>query len=111
MTRPGPAVDIAEGLRYGKEQGVKELLWLDWKALQRQIDEAFPAYEKWGAAGVKVDLMDHDDQPMVQLLLRSCPQSRRAPSACLLPWGLQADRNAAHLPQRAERRGCDGPGA
>ncbi len=66
VTRPSATVDIADVLRYAKERGVKALLWVDWKALQRQIDVAFPLYEKWGAAGVKVDLMDHDDQTMVQ---------------------------------------------
>jgi len=58
-------VDIADVLQYGKQHGVGELLWVEWKALQRQIDVAFPLYEKWGAAGVKVDLMDHDNQEMV----------------------------------------------
>jgi alpha-glucosidase len=26
---------------------------------------AFPLYEKWGVAGVKIDFMDRDDQEMV----------------------------------------------
>jgi alpha-glucosidase len=65
VTRASPAVDIADVLQYGKQHGVGELLWVEWKALQRQIDTAFPLYEKWGAAGVKVDLMDHDNQEMV----------------------------------------------
>jgi alpha-glucosidase len=33
--------------------------------VDRQIDQAFPLFEKWGIAGVKIDFMDRDDQWMV----------------------------------------------
>jgi alpha-glucosidase len=58
-------IDIEELVRYGKEKNVRLFLWLHWKDIDRQMDEAFAQYEKWGIAGVKIDFMDRDDQEMV----------------------------------------------
>lgn len=60
-----PEVDIPGIINYGKAKGVKTLLWVEWQALDRHIDEAMALYEKWGAAGIKVDYMNRDDQDMV----------------------------------------------
>ena len=65
-----PQVDIPDIIAYGKQKGVKTLLWLYWSALDKQMDEALSLYEKWGAAGIKVDFMDHDDQEMVNFYER-----------------------------------------
>ncbi len=42
-----------------------ERVWLNWKALDAQMDEALALYEKLGLKGIKVDFMDRDDQEMV----------------------------------------------
>jgi alpha-glucosidase len=41
-------------------------LWLtaDWKSLERQMDEAFALFEKWGVAGVVIDGLNRTDQWM-----------------------------------------------
>lgn len=65
ITKPSATVNIQEVLKYAKRKGVKCLLWVDWPPLKRQMDVAIPLYEKWGAAGIKVDLMNRDDQEMV----------------------------------------------
>jgi alpha-glucosidase len=65
-----PEVDVPDIIAYGKQKGVKVLLWLFWSALDKQMDEAMSLYEKWGAAGIKVDFMDHDDQEMVNFYTR-----------------------------------------
>ena len=46
-------------------KGVRVWLWAHWTSVDRQMDEAFPMFEKWGVAGVKIDFMDRDDQWMV----------------------------------------------
>jgi len=46
-----PDVNIPEIIAYGKQKGVKTLLWLDWLPLSTKMDEAFALYEKWGAFG------------------------------------------------------------
>lgn len=66
VTRADPAIDLPEVLRHAKARGVRLRLWVHWKALKPQIDEAFAQYEKWGVEGVMVDFMDRDDQEMVR---------------------------------------------
>ena len=66
VTTAAPSIDMPELLRYAKDKGVRLRLWLHWKALRPQIDEAFALYEKWGVEGVMVDFMDRDDQEMVR---------------------------------------------
>jgi alpha-glucosidase len=66
VTRAAPSIDLPELLRYAKGKGVRLRLWMHWKALRPQIDEAFRKYEEWGIEGVMVDFMDRDDQEMVR---------------------------------------------
>ena len=65
-----PEVNIPDIIAYGKQRGVKVLLWMYWGALDKQMDEALDQYAKWGAAGVKVDFMDRDDQEVVNFYQR-----------------------------------------
>jgi len=65
ITKYVSEVDIPAIVQHAKAGGVKVLIWLYWSAVKKQIDEAFPLYEKWGVAGVKIDFMDRDDQEMV----------------------------------------------
>ncbi len=70
ITTMNPDIDIPELVRYGAERGVRILLWLEWHHADRQMEEAFPLYEKWGVAGVKVDFMARDDQYVVNFYHR-----------------------------------------
>jgi alpha-glucosidase len=65
VTKAAPSIDMPELLRYAKEKGVRLRLWMHWKALKPQIDEALKTYEEWGIEGIMVDFMDRDDQEMV----------------------------------------------
>ena len=65
ITRTIPEVDLPAVLAHARSRGVKVLLWMLWTAVRQQMDVAFPLYEKWGVAGVKIDFMDRDDQAMV----------------------------------------------
>ncbi len=70
ILRHVPEVDVPGIIAYGKQKGVKVLLWVYWGAIDKQMDEALDLYSKWGAAGIKVDFMDHDDQEMVNFYER-----------------------------------------
>jgi alpha-glucosidase len=70
ITKATAAIDMQELLDYAKSKNVKIWLWSHWTDIDRQIDEAFPLYEKWGVAGVKIDFMDRDDQWMVDFYHR-----------------------------------------
>ncbi len=65
-----PEIDIPAVIAYGKAKGVKVLLWVEWRSLDAHLEEAAALYEKWGAAGIKVDYMNRDDQEMVDFYER-----------------------------------------
>ena len=65
ITRINPNIDMPELLRYAKEKDVKLWLWAHWTSVDKYMDQAFPLFEKWGIAGVKIDFMNRDDQWMV----------------------------------------------
>src|ERR1700722_12477717 len=65
ITHASPNIDMPELLRYAKEKNVKLWLWAHWTSVDKYIDQAFPLFENWGIAGVKIDFMNRDDQWMV----------------------------------------------
>jgi alpha-glucosidase len=65
ITSVNPAIDMPELLRYAKEKNVRLWLWAHWTSVDKYMDQAFPLFEKWGIAGVKIDFMNRDDQWMV----------------------------------------------
>jgi alpha-glucosidase len=67
ITHVAPTVDMPAILQFAKDRNVRLLLWLHSGDAARNdaYKKAFPLYEKWGIAGVKIDFMDRDDQDMV----------------------------------------------
>jgi alpha-glucosidase len=67
IMQPSPSVDMEELLAFAKERNVRLWVWAHWTAVDHNdaYKEAFPLYEKWGLAGVKIDYMNRDDQDMV----------------------------------------------
>lgn len=49
---PGP-LDLPEVIRYGKERGIGIILYVNRRALERQLDVILPLYQQWGIKGVK----------------------------------------------------------
>lgn len=48
----GP-LDLPEAIRYAKAKGIGVILYVNRRALERQLDVILPLYRKWGVAGVK----------------------------------------------------------
>ncbi len=65
VLEPVPEIDVSELCRYGATKNVGVILWVVFKTLWDDIDEALALYEKWGVKGIKVDFMQRDDQKMV----------------------------------------------
>jgi alpha-glucosidase len=65
LTGWNASIDLPRILAFAKERHVKILLWAQWKSVQNQMKQAFPVFERWGVAGVKIDFMNRDDQEMV----------------------------------------------
>jgi len=72
-----PGMDMNEIFRYAKEKKVGVILWVVWKALDDQLEAAMVQFEKWGAAGIKVDFMQRDDQWMVNFYHRIAEQAAK----------------------------------
>ncbi len=72
-----PDIDVKEIIAYGKKKNVDVILWVIWKTLDRQLIPALDAFEKWGAAGIKVDFMQRDDQEMVNYYWRVAKESAK----------------------------------
>ncbi len=73
---PSPEADIMKPLRtldmpyicnYAASQGVGIHLWVNWRPLYEQLDEALARFEEWGVKGMMVDFMDRDDQQMIRI--------------------------------------------
>lgn len=57
----GP-LDLQEVIRYGAERGIGVILYVNHRALERQMDELFPLYQRWGVKGVKFGFVNVGSQ-------------------------------------------------
>jgi alpha-glucosidase len=67
ITKWAPQISMPEIIEYARSKNVKILLWLYSSDVNRNASYklAFPIYQKWEVAGIKIDFMDRDDQQMV----------------------------------------------
>lgn len=70
ITKSMPGIDIPYLVEYAGQKDVRLFIWLHWFHVNKQLDEAFSLYEKWGVTGVKIDFMNRDDQQMVNFYHR-----------------------------------------
>jgi alpha-glucosidase len=70
ITRMNGKVDIPELVRYAAQKNVKIWIWLFYASVDAQLEEAFPLFEKWGVAGMKIDFIERDDQRGVEFYYR-----------------------------------------
>jgi alpha-glucosidase len=66
ITKLNGKVDVPELVQYATTKHVKVWIWLYSESVMQQMKEAFPLYEKWGVAGVKIDFINRDDQQGIQ---------------------------------------------
>lgn len=65
LIHPVKEIDMQALVDYGKEKNVGLILWVTWKALEDQFEEALAKFSQWDIKGIKVDFMQRDDQWMV----------------------------------------------
>ena len=70
ITKMNGRVDIPELVKYAQARGVKVWIWLSYRGVDSQMEEAFPLYEKWGVAGLKIDFIERDDQRGIDFYYR-----------------------------------------
>jgi alpha-glucosidase len=94
ITQLNGKVDVPELVRYAATKNVRVWIWLYSGSVAKQMKEAFPLYEKWGVAGIKIDFVNRDDQEGVQFYY---DVAREAAAHHMLvdfhgtrtPWGLE----------------------
>jgi alpha-glucosidase len=62
ITKMNGKVDIPELVKYAATKNVKVWIWLYYGSVDALMEQAFPLYEKWGVAGMKIDFIERDDQ-------------------------------------------------
>jgi len=72
-----PEIDMEELTRYAEQKGVGIILWVVWKTLDDQLEQALDQFVKWGIKGIKVDFMDKDDQWMVNYYHRIAKETAK----------------------------------
>jgi len=70
-------IDVKGIIAYGKAKNVDVILWVIWKTLDKQLEYALDEFQNWGAAGIKVDFMQRDDQAMVNYYWRIAEQAAK----------------------------------
>ena len=50
---PNAELDLREVVRYARSKDIGILVYVNRRALERQLDDILPLYERWGVAGVK----------------------------------------------------------
>lgn len=70
-------MDIPELVAYGKKKDVDIILWVVWKTLEDQWEQAFDQFSKWGVKGLKIDFMQRDDQWMVNWYWKVAEEAAR----------------------------------
>ena len=61
-----PNFSLQELVAHAGKRGVKVWVWVDWRAIDRDMDRVLAHLNKEGVVGINVDFMDRDDQDMVR---------------------------------------------
>jgi alpha-glucosidase len=72
-----PSLDMPRLLAHARQRHVGVILWAVWKTLADQLEPALAQFERWGVAGLKIDFMQRDDQPVIQFYWRVCRELAR----------------------------------
>ncbi|HTF64337.1 MAG TPA: glycoside hydrolase family 97 protein, partial [Edaphobacter sp.] len=93
ITKLNGKVDIPELVKYAATKNVKVWIWLYSTSVMAQMKEAFPLYEKWGVAGLKIDFINRDDQEGIQFfydVARYAAEHHLMVDfhGCHTPWGI-----------------------
>jgi alpha-glucosidase len=87
-------VNVPEVVAYANSKGVKVFIWLYAHYVWNRMDTAFPLYEQWGVAGMKIDFIERDDQAGIDFyyaVAKKAAEHRLMVDfhGATKPWGLQ----------------------
>ena len=87
-------INIPEIVEYARTKGIKVFIWAFSDYVRDQMDKAFPLYEKWGVAGVKIDFILRDDQEGIDFYYKVAEKAAKHKLMIdfhggTKPWGIQ----------------------
>lgn len=93
ITQMNGKVDIPALVKYAAKKNVKVWIWLYSEESRDQMKDAFPLYEKWGVAGLKIDFVNRDDQDGIQWFYDTAKEAAKYHlmvdfHGCHTPWGV-----------------------
>ena len=65
-----PELNLPELVAYGKQKGVRIILWTVFNILDDNLEKICKTYSDMGIAGFKADFLDRDDQEGVEMIYR-----------------------------------------
>ncbi len=74
ITKMNGKVDVPEVVHYAAAKNVKVWIWMNYRETDAQMEEAFPLYERWGVAGLKIDFVERDDQRGIDFYYRAAKE-------------------------------------
>lgn len=77
LLQVNPDIDMEELAAYARQKNVGLILWVIWKTLDGQMQEALDQFQRWGIKGIKVDFMQRDDQEVVNFYWRVAREAAR----------------------------------
>ena len=61
-------LDLQQVINYGKPKGVGVILYINHRAMERQLDAILPRFVEWGVAGIKYGFVNVHTQPWTKWL-------------------------------------------
>ncbi len=78
--RPEPeyqGLDLPSVITYAKSKGIGVWLYINRRAMERQLDEVLPLYSRWGIVGVKYGFVNVHTQPWTEWLYGAIAKAAR----------------------------------
>ena len=75
---PGP-LDLQEVIRYAEPRGIGIILYVNRRALEKQLDDILPLFQQWGIKGVKYGFVNVGSQQWTAWLHDAVRKAAEAP--------------------------------
>ena len=77
LMQPVPELNLPALVQYGRQRGVKLILWAIFNSVDEQLETVMRHYSGMGIAGFKIDFLDRNDQTAVEMAWRIADAAAR----------------------------------
>ena len=77
LMQPVPELNLPALVQYGRQRGVKLILWAIFNTVDEQLETVMRHYAGMGIAGFKIDFLDRNDQTAVEMAWRIADAAAR----------------------------------